>query len=41
MEKKKEYSGFWKQAGCILSVIAILAFLTILALFIYFAIKRV
>ncbi|WP_262491907.1 hypothetical protein [Flagellimonas lutaonensis] len=41
MEKEKEYNGFWKQAGCLLSVVAILAFITILVLFFYFAINRV
>ncbi|MEM9649454.1 MAG: hypothetical protein AAF969_13325 [Bacteroidota bacterium] len=28
-EKQKEYNGFWKQLGCILSVVVILAIVSI------------
>ncbi|WP_298789526.1 hypothetical protein [uncultured Allomuricauda sp.] len=34
-EKKKEYKGFWKDIGCILSVVAILGIITIIILGIY------
>ncbi|SHG33102.1 hypothetical protein [Flagellimonas flava] len=28
-EKQKEYNGFWKQLGCILSVVVILTIVSI------------
>ena len=34
-EKEENYTGFWKQLGCILSVIVILGMLTILGIGIY------
>lgn len=33
--KEKDYNGFWKQLGCILSVIVILGMLTVMGLGIY------
>ena len=37
--KKKEYNGFWKQMGCILSLVAILAILAIFVIGFYLLIK--
>ncbi|WP_255512456.1 hypothetical protein [Flagellimonas sp. S3867] len=34
-EKEKEYSGFWKNAGCILSVIAIFGILAVIVIAVY------
>ncbi|WP_262510994.1 hypothetical protein [Flagellimonas nanhaiensis] len=40
MEKKeKEYRGFWKQLGCILSLVVILAILAIFVIGFYLLIK--
>lgn len=38
-EKQKEYNGFWKQLGCILSVIAILGILAVFAIGAYLFFK--
>ncbi|WP_420601302.1 hypothetical protein [Flagellimonas sp.] len=38
-EKEKEYNGFWKQIGCILSVIAILGIVSVVVLGIYMLLK--
>lgn len=35
MKKEKEYSGIWKDVGCILSAIAILGILTLIVTLIY------
>ncbi|MDC6364585.1 MULTISPECIES: hypothetical protein [Flavobacteriaceae] len=40
MEKKeKEYNGFWKQLGCILSLIAILGIMAIFVIGFYLLIN--
>ncbi len=31
-EKEEEYKGFWKNVGCILSVVAILGIITVLVI---------
>ncbi|MGW9686171.1 hypothetical protein [Flagellimonas sp. 2504JD1-5] len=38
-EKEKEYSGFWKNAGCILSVAAIFGIMVVIILAVYMLIK--
>ena len=38
-QKEKDYNGFWKQLGCILSVIAILAILSVFIIGIYLLAK--
>ncbi|MGX1930335.1 hypothetical protein [Flagellimonas sp. 2504JD4-2] len=38
-EKEQEYKGFWKNAGCILSVLAILGIIAIFVIGLYMLIK--
>nr|WP_299382010.1 hypothetical protein [Allomuricauda sp.] len=38
-EKQEEYNGFWKQLGCMLSVVVILAIVTVFAIGTYLLIK--
>jgi hypothetical protein len=38
-EKEKTYNGFWKQAGCILSLVAIFGMIALFAMGFYFLIK--
>lgn len=39
MENEETYNGFWKQAGCLLSVIAILGIIAVIALAGYMFVK--
>ena len=38
-EKEENYNGFWKQMGCILSVVAILAIMAVFAIGIYLLVQ--
>ena len=39
MKKEKAYNGFWKQLGCVLSLLAILAIVAIFVIGFYLLIK--
>lgn len=38
-EKEENYNGFWKQLGCVLSVVAIFAIMAVFAIGIYLLVK--
>ncbi|WP_431160208.1 hypothetical protein [Flagellimonas beolgyonensis] len=39
-EKEKEYNGIWKQVGCILSLVAILAIIALVVMGFYLLIGK-
>lgn len=39
-QKEKEYNGVWKQAGCILSLVAILAIIALVVMGFYLLIGK-
>jgi len=38
-EKEETYSGFWKQIGCTLSVIAIIGIISVIVIGLYMLLK--